>query len=194
MIPVRGGGPLVGTWGNYLTVSNALSCAWACNRSGDMRSVFLKILLGLIVLGSSACATLQQTEPVQVTVAGIESLPGEGLEIRMLVKLRVQNPNDAPVDYDGVYVKLDVQGSTFATGVSDERGSVPRFGESVIGVPVTISTLRVALRAASFLLDGRAAPDKLTYKLEGKLDGPTFGSTRFKADGELTLPSAAGRP
>ena len=37
------------------------------------------------------CATMQG-DPLQVTVAGIESLPGEELEWRMLVKLRVQNP------------------------------------------------------------------------------------------------------
>ena len=157
-----------------------------------MRSSFLRILMVVAALALTACATLN-TEPVQVTVAGIESLPGEGLELRMLVKLRVQNPNDAPVEYDGIYVKLDVQDRTFATGVSDERGSVPRFGESVIAVPVTISTLRLALQAVGFMLDGRAV-EKLNYKLEGKLDGPVFGSTRFKAQGEFLLPTASGRP
>ena len=113
--------------------------------------------------------------------------------MRMLVKLRVQNPNDGPVDYDGVYVKLDVQDRTFASGVSGERGSVPRFGESVIAVPVTVSTLRLVLQAAGFMLDGRTT-EKLNYRLEGKLDGPTFGSTRFKAQGEFLLPTAAARP
>src|SRR5262245_28448959 len=97
---------------------------------------FLAILLLTVVSILGGCATLEGRDPVQVTVAGIEPLEGEGLEVRMLVKLRVQNPNDTPVDYSGVYVKLDVQGSTFASGVSDERGSVPRYGESVIGVPV----------------------------------------------------------
>ena len=111
------------------------------------------------------------------------------IKVRMLVKLRVQNPNDAPVEYDGVYLKLDVQNSTFATGVSDERGSVPRFGESVIAVPVTVSTLRLVGRALGFLLDGRPM-DKVTYKMDGKLDGPVFGSTRFQAEGEFNLPTA----
>jgi LEA14-like dessication related protein len=152
-----------------------------------MRSSFLPILLIIALLTLGACAGMPGREPLQVTVAGIDSLPGEGLEFRMLVKLRVQNPNDAALDYDGVFVKLDVQGSTFASGVSDERGSIPRFGESVISVPVTISALRVALRGIGFLLDG-APTDKVKYKLNGKLDGPAFGSTSFQADGELTLP------
>ena len=144
-------------------------------------------VLGLIVLFAlGACAAMPGREPVQVTVAGIESLPGQGMELRMLVKLRVQNPNDAPIEYDGVYVKLDVLDGTFATGVSGERGSVPRFGESVISVPVTVSVLRVALNALR-ILDGKPV-DKVGYKLEGKLDGPLIGSTRFKAEGQLRLP------
>jgi LEA14-like dessication related protein len=152
-----------------------------------MRRLFVPILVFVAALSLNGCAGLPGREPVQVTVADIESLPGEGLEVRMMVKLRVQNPNDAPVAYDGVYVKLDVLDKTFATGVSDERGSVPRFGESVIAVPVTISTLRVALRALSFVLDGKPT-EKVSYKLSGKLDGPGFGSMRFQADGELALP------
>lgn len=152
-----------------------------------MRRLFLPILVIIAVLNLNGCAGLPGREPVQVTVAGIESLPGEGLEFRMMVKLRVQNPNDAPVEYDGIYVKLDVLDRTFATGVSDERGSVPRFGESVIALPVTVSTLRLALQALGFVLDG-APTEKVRYKLSGKLDGPGFGSVRFQADGELALP------
>jgi LEA14-like dessication related protein len=152
-----------------------------------MRRSFLLVLEFAAVLALAACAGLPGRDPLQVTVAGIEALPGEDLEMRMLVKLRVQNPNDAPVDYDGVYVKMDVLDRTFATGVSSERGRVPRFGESVIGVPVSVSTLRVAAQALGFLLDGRPI-DRMSYKLEGKLDGPAFGSTRFQTQGEFALP------
>ena len=136
----------------------------------------------------SACATMPGHDPLQVTVADIESLPAEDLELRMMVKLRVQNPNDAPVAYDGVYVKLEVLDKTFATGVSDEHGSIPRFGESIISVPVTISMLRMAVYALR-MLDGKPV-DKIHYRLEGKLDGPAFGSTRFQAQGEFALPGA----
>jgi LEA14-like dessication related protein len=152
-----------------------------------MRLSYLPILMNIVVLSLSACASLPGREPVQVTVADIQSLPGEGLEVRMMVKLRVQNPNDAPLEYEGVSVKLDVLDKTFATGVSDERGSIPRFGESVIDVPVTISTLRVGFHALSFILEGKE-PEKVNYKLNGKLGGPAFGSIRFQADGELVLP------
>jgi LEA14-like dessication related protein len=153
-----------------------------------VRRSSLTILLFIVAFTISACAGLQPRDPLQVTVAGIDSLPGEGLEFRMMVKLRIQNPNDAPLDYDGVYLKLDVLDKTFATGVSDEHGTVPRFGESVISVPVTVSTLRMVLNTLRVMRGGPI--DKVSYKLEGKLSGPLFGSTRFQAQGDLALPDA----
>jgi LEA14-like dessication related protein len=136
----------------------------------------------------SACAALQRTDPLQVTVAGIEPMQGQGMELRMLVKLRVQNPNDAPINYNGVSVKIDVQGKTFATGVSDESGSVPRFGESVISVPVTTSAMRMVGQALGMM--GGKKIEKISYSLTGKLNGPTFSSVRFEATGDLDLPTA----
>jgi LEA14-like dessication related protein len=151
---------------------------------------FLSIAAVISVLTLGACAGMSGREPVQVSVAGIETLPGEGLEMRMMVKLRVQNPGETPVDYDGVFVKLEVLEKTFATGVSDEKGSIPRFGESVINVPVTVSTLRVGLTTLGLVM-GNKPVEKVRYKLSGKLAGPSFGSTSFQSDGELALPSAA---
>lgn len=154
-----------------------------------IRSTIRVVLIVLAVSFLAGCASLMRSDPLQVTVAGIESLPGEGLELRMLVKLRVQNPNDAPLDYDGVYVKLDVLDKTFATGVSDAAGSVPRFGEAVIGVPVTVSVLRM-VRHALGMLDGTPM-EKVTFELSGKLNGPVFSVARFASKGEIDLRTAA---
>ena len=112
---------------------------------------FRRVVYVVAAILLSACAALQRTDPLQVTVAGIEPMQGQGMELRMLVKLRIQNPNDAPIEYDGVSLKIDVQGNTFATGVSDERGSVPRFGESVISVPVTTSAMRMVGQALGMM-------------------------------------------
>jgi LEA14-like dessication related protein len=126
---------------------------------------------------------------LEVTVAGIEPLQGEGMELRLNVKLRVQNPNDAQLDYDGASVKLEVQGRTFATGVSDATGTVPRFGESVIEVPVTASMLRVVRNVMGMMQD--QPPEQVRYKMTGKLSTTGFGSKRFTAEGEFKLPASA---
>lgn len=157
----------------------------------DHRGVFLT-LLALLALTLGGCATLPSRDPLQVTVAGIESLPGEGMEVRLLVKLRVQNPNAAPVDYRGAYLKLEVLDKTFATGVTRERGTLPGYGEAVIGVPVTVSVLRM-VRQVVGVLDGQPV-DRITYEMSGKLEGGASGTQRFRTSGEFGLPTAEPTP
>jgi len=142
----------------------------------------LSLLLPCLLL--AGCASLHR-EPLRVTVAGIEPIRGEGLEMRMALKLRVQNPNEAPVDYKGASVQMALQGKTLATGVSAEAGSVPGFGEAVIRVPVTVAGLHVAGQALSLV---RSA-GKVRYEVKGKLSASGTSGTRFNAKGELDLPS-----
>ncbi|WP_161812553.1 LEA type 2 family protein [Steroidobacter agaridevorans] len=153
------------------------------------RNLISVILLAVVLLASGGCATLQGRDPLQVTVAGIEPLQGQGLELRMLVKLRVQNPNDTPVNYNGVAVEMNVQGKTFATGVSDADGNVPRFGDAIVTVPVTVSAFRMAGQAVEMIRRGGSGP--IAYELKGKLNGSTFNSIRFRTQGEFDLPAPA---
>jgi len=62
------------------------------------------LVAGWVLAG---CANLGLREPVQVNVVGIEPLSGEGMEMRMSVKVRVQNPNDAALDFDGISIALE---------------------------------------------------------------------------------------
>jgi LEA14-like dessication related protein len=143
-------------------------------------------LFAIALLALPGCAAFQGRDPLQVTVAGIEPLDSQGLELRMLVKLRVQNPNDTPVYYDGVALEMNVQGKKFATGVSDAAGSVPRFGETVISVPVTVSAFRLFGQAVDMI--GSGGSGRITYEMKGKLNSSTFNSMRFQTQGEFNLP------
>jgi LEA14-like dessication related protein len=144
-------------------------------------------LVALALLSVGGCAGMPSKEPLQVAVADVESLPGEGMEIRMLVRLRIQNPNPSPISYSGTYVEFDVLDRTFASGVSSEAGTVPAFGETVIGVPVTVSVLRM-VRQVVGMLDG-APVDRIRYSMTGKLHVSAFHAERFRADGEFKLPA-----
>jgi len=142
--------------------------------------VFLALFVG-------GCAILKGRAPVDVILAGIEPLEGEGLEIRMLVKLRIQNPNRVPFDYDGLSLQMDLRGKRFATGVSDAGGSLPRFGEAMVEIPVSISVFRIARQAVDLV--GSEYRGTLPYEITGRLSGSGLQSVRFKSRGELTLPS-----
>jgi LEA14-like dessication related protein len=140
----------------------------------------------LLAAALGGCASLTQRDPVRVHLAGVEPLAGQGLELRFLVKLLVQNPNETPIDYDGVALDLEVNRKLLASGVSDQKGSVPRFGEAVLGVPVTISAF-AAVRQALGLAEGQSL-ENMPYVLSGKLAGGPFGVLRFADEGTLSLP------
>lgn len=81
-------------------------------------------LVLLMAFGLAACALLQPRDPVNISVIGIEPLPGQELELRMAVKMRVQNPNESPIDYNGIALNLEVNGQPLAAGVSDQQGTL----------------------------------------------------------------------
>jgi LEA14-like dessication related protein len=114
------------------------------------------------------------------------------MELRMAVKLRVQNPNDAALDYDGISLALDVAGSTFASGVSAGRGSVPRFGETVVTVPVSVSALNVLRQVVNMTRQGR--PSRIDYVMRGRMSSAAFGGMRFQSKGEIDLPEGMTGP
>lgn len=154
------------------------------------RSAARLLLVMCALLALSGCAGLTTRDPVRVNLVGLEPLQGEGFELRFALKLRVQNPNNHPIDYDGLALQLDVNDRTFATGVSDARGSVPRFGEAVVSIPVTVSALSAFRQALE--LGSDADLDRLPYTLSGKLGGGPFGVQRFSERGTLSLSAATG--
>ena len=146
---------------------------------------FRRLSLWALLALASGCAQLPTREPLKVNLVGIEPLPGEGLEMRMAVKLRLQNPNDGAVDFDGAALDIDIRGSGFASGVTDERGSVPRFGETVLVVPVSVSAASMLRQALEFASGDRS---NVTYLMRGRLGGSLIGGTRFESSGQVELP------
>ena len=151
------------------------------------RARFHVFAAATLLFGITGCATMP--DPLDVTVAGIEPLQGEGLELRMLVKLRVQNPNDKEIVFNGASVKMDVLNKSFASGVTDMSGTVPRFGESLVEIPITISAFRMARQVLGMV--GGGPIDKVQYEMSGKLQTGGMSPVRFSTKGEFELPTAA---
>lgn len=149
---------------------------------------FLQTLL-LLVLACVAggCSQLPLRDPLRISLVGIEPLPGQGLELRMAMKLRVQNPNDSAVDFDGVALEVDLRGLSFASGVSSQLGSVPRYSEVVISVPVSVSAISVLRQGLSFANGDRSS---VTYAIRGKIGGSMLNGSTFKTNGQIELPTS----
>lgn len=140
-------------------------------------------------LALGGCASWIGREPLRVSVAGLEPLPSEGLELRMALKLRVQNPNDAALDYDGLAIELDVHGARFASGVSNAHGRIGRFEEALITVPMTISPFAIARQALDLT---QTRNPRIDYTLRGHLAGTGLGGMHFESSGQLDLPRGLG--
>ncbi|SCY74320.1 LEA14-like dessication related protein [Nitrosospira sp. Nl5] len=148
------------------------------------RRILLILTLAVILSG---CAVLGLREPLRVAVAGIEPLEGKGMEARFAVHLRIQNHDDKPINYDGIALDLDLRGTGFASGVSNQGGTIPRFGETIITVPVTVPATAILRHAFGLATGDRTKAD---YRLRGKLGGQGLAIGRqFDSQGEITLPT-----
>ena len=154
------------------------------------------LVLTLLLLATllTGCASLVHREPVRINVVGLEPLPGAGMEMRFAVKLRVQNPNETAIDFDGLALELDLNGRPFATGVSDRQGSVPRFGETLVEIPVSVSAIAVVRQALGVLEGDGAIKAEVPYTLRGRLAGGLLGGMRFSDSGTLSLPEPLKTP
>lgn len=147
------------------------------------------LILSLLLLSLSACALFPNRDPVNINVVGIEPLTSQDLEVRFAIKLRVQNPNETAIDYNGIALDLEVNGHALASGVSDQSGTIGRFSETVVSVPVSVSAFSVLRQTLG--LSQTQTLDNLPYVLRGKLAGGLFGTMRFVDSGKLSLPKAS---
>lgn len=145
----------------------------------------LRAALALLLMILAGCAVLPKLDAPRVSLAGIGSVDFAGMELRMVLRLRVQNPNGIALDYDGIDVQLSLEGKRVARGVSNAQGSVPRYGEAIVALPVTLSLVELG-RQAWGIRGGEGRT--VHYGIEGKLGGPLLGATRFQSQGEVTLP------
>ncbi|MBC2658651.1 LEA type 2 family protein [Pseudomonas sp. MSSRFD41] len=148
------------------------------------------IALSLVLLSLGACALLPQRDPLAISLVGIDPLPSQELEMRFAIKLRLQNPNETPIDYNGVALDLEVNGRPLASGVSDQQGHIGRYAEDLLVIPVSVSAFSVLRQTLG--LGQAQSLDNLPYVLRGKLAGGLFGTQRFIERGQISLASPTG--
>lgn len=161
-------------------------------RREGLRALSGASLMALGVVALSGCALMPGAmRPPSVHVVGIERVAGEALEQRFALKLRIQNPNPEPLDFGGMTVELDVNQRPLATGVSADFGSVPRLGEALVTVVVSVSASNV-VRQMIGLSDGLPRGE-LPYQLRGRFTGGRIARVlgiepTFATEGALRLP------
>jgi hypothetical protein len=82
-----------------------------------------------------------------------------------------------------------LNGRKLASGVSDVVGTVPRYGEAVLTIPVTISVFDMVWQALGFANANAGEARDVTYRVRGKLEAGGLGVRRFTSEGTLELPA-----
>ena len=153
----------------------------------SLRKVWQLLKLSLLCLLLQACASHQ--DDLKVYVVGFEPMLGEAFESRFLVKLRVQNPSDQTIKFTGVVLNMETNGEPLASGVSGQGGDIPRFSETLVSVPMSVSALN-AIKQAVGLLDSRSW-NGIPYVLKGRLVSENAVDTRFSEKGQFSLTGLA---
>lgn len=143
--------------------------------------------LGLaLALTVSGCTSLYRyADPPRVTLAGIRILDLTLFEQRYLLALRVQNPNSIELPIEGMSYTLNVNGMELARGVSNQKTTIPAFGEQVLQISVVASTIS----ALNQLRHWQQSPPKdLAYQLKGKIQlADVAVSLPFEYSGKISL-------
>ena len=148
----------------------------ACRRALASAAIGLAIVAALL----TGCAgRLQKPE---ISLAGVE-LVGLGLvEQRLLLKLRISNPNDVDLPVRVLSFDLDLDGQPFAKGASEQPVIVARQSDALLEV-------KVVSRLGDVLKKLRAARQsgKLGYRIHGRVEIDGSGSAAFDRSGEVPL-------
>jgi LEA14-like dessication related protein len=156
------------------------------SRRGALAS--LCATLCLTALGGCAGSGREAERP-SVQVAGLRPGTIGVFEQQMFVTLRITNPTDRDFVITGTSFDLELNGQSFARGVSGTTLDVPRMGTATVEVE-TFSGLSGVLKQIGRLTGSDTTPQSFRYRIRGRLLRDTGSSVRFDDSGALDLGGA----
>jgi len=149
--------------------------------------LFLRICVLAFLFLPVGCAGLGKSlESPRINLSNVQFQESRALETVLQIELRVFNTNDIPIKVRGLDCELELNGKSFATGVSSVDKEIPAFGTTT--VPVTLYSSVVDIFRG---IVGLHKKEKLKFGVSGRLrlEGGFLMPTviPFKAEEELAL-------
>lgn len=120
------------------------------------------ILASLLLTG---CALLSGgLEAPDVNLKSVKALPAEGLEQRFEIVLGLTNPNDRPIEFDGINLELELNGKRLGRALGNTPVRIDRLDRAEVTLTGVVSVFD-ALRSAIALSNST----NLDYRLHGRL-------------------------
>ena len=154
---------------------------------------FVLLPLSCLLLLMPGCAGMRGLkEQPRVSVADIRVQDVKAMETVLILQLRILNPNDIPIDLNGVNCEMEVDGRHFASGITDTNQTVPAFGTTLVPVRVYASVLDMVSSVAGLIHSTNASANSkpMAYALKGNVIAGVGGFSKelpFSVSGELSL-------
>lgn len=145
----------------------------------------------LLMVGLSACSGtgLPDAELPDVSLAGLSFAEPGLFEQGFTLQLRLKNPNAFDIPVQALNFALDVNGASFANGLSNQDFVLPASAEIVVPIDVAIATEDLIQRVLAI-----GAGRRLDYQLTGavEIDSWFAAPVPFDRSGKLALPDIPG--
>jgi LEA14-like dessication related protein len=124
------------------------------------------LMLALACLAFTGCAVLPKFEAPKLSVVSMKMQSADIFSQRLLVRMRVLNPNARELPIKGIEYRIEVGGAELAQGLTDAPFVVPSMGEAEFDVQVTAN---LATALSRFLSKRGSSQDTLDYRLIGSV-------------------------
>ena len=132
-----------------------------------------RYVLAGVALTLAGCAALQpKLETPTVAVNSVKVLPGQGLNMRFLIGLHVQNPNAIPLPIHGVNYTVALSGQQVVSGNSQNQPTIPAHGEQDVEIEAVADQMN-GLSLANALLSN-PLQQEVPYAVKASVDVGAF--------------------
>lgn len=130
------------------------------------RPISFYFVIALFFLSGCATMNLDYEEP-SVELVSFKALPTNGFEQNFEIGLKLTNPNNFELPFNGISYQLNVAGETLAHGVAADIPTAEAYGESRFVVPISTS-LMGGIKVIRALMYSQG--QDVSYQLKAKLD------------------------
>lgn len=112
---------------------------------------------------AAGCASVANLQAPDLSVVSMKLQSADLFEQRLLVRMKVQNPNDRELPIKAITYRIEVDQAQFAQGETNTPFTVPALGEAEFDVQVRANLAG----ALSKFLSRKKDQDTLEYRLVG---------------------------
>jgi LEA14-like dessication related protein len=114
---------------------------------------------------ASGCAIVPKLEAPKLSVISLKMQGGDLFSQRVLLRMRVFNPNSRPLPIEGLNYTIEINDAELGNGGSSAPFTVPAMGEAEFDMQFTANLAGALTR----LLTKRNSSEKLDYRLRGSV-------------------------